>query len=146
MTLDNLLRIGKLKPHIADKAEIERLLAAAERALQDAGLQGLSTDSRLDLAYRAIMQAALIAMLVNNFRPATSEPGHHQLLIQALPKTIGLPADRVPVLEGFRATRNMSDYRGVSVSDTVTLECIGEAHRLLKEVRAWLMAYRPDLA
>jgi hypothetical protein len=30
----------------------------------------------------------------------------------------------------------MSDYRGVSVSDTVTLECIGEAHCLLKEVRA----------
>jgi hypothetical protein len=85
MTLDNLLRIGKLKPHIADKAEIERLLAAAERALQDAGLQGLSTDSRLDLAYRAIMQAALIAMLVNNFRPATSEPGHHQLLTASYP-------------------------------------------------------------
>jgi hypothetical protein len=146
MTLDNLLRIGKLKPHVADKAEIERLLAAAERVLQDAGLQGLSTDSRLDLAYRAIMQAALIAMLANNLRPATSEPGHHQLLIQALPKTIGLPADRVPVLEGFRAARNMSDYRGVPVSNTVTLECIGEAHRLLKEVCAWLMAHRPDLA
>jgi hypothetical protein len=74
MTLDNLLRIGRLKPHVADKAEIERLLAAAERALQDAGVQGLSTDSRLDLTYRAIMQAALIAMLANNLRPATSEP------------------------------------------------------------------------
>ena len=33
MTLDNLLRIGKLKAHAADKVEIERLLAAAERAL-----------------------------------------------------------------------------------------------------------------
>jgi hypothetical protein len=67
------------------------------------------------------MQAALIAMLANNFRPATSEPGHHQLLIQALPKIIGLPDERVPMFEGFRAARNMSDYRGVSVSDTVTL-------------------------
>ena len=27
MTLDNLLRIGKLKPHVADKAEIARLLS-----------------------------------------------------------------------------------------------------------------------
>lgn len=36
MTLDNLLRIGKLKPHAADKLEIDRLLAAAGRALADA--------------------------------------------------------------------------------------------------------------
>ena len=101
MTLDNLLRIGKLKPHVADKAEIERLLAAAERALQDAGLQGLSTDSRLDLAYRAIMQAALIAMLANNFRPVTSEPGHHQLLIQVLPKTSASRPTAFPCLKVF---------------------------------------------
>ena len=45
MTLDNLLRIGKLKPHAADKVEIERLLAAAERALSDAGISGISADS-----------------------------------------------------------------------------------------------------
>ena len=41
MTLDNLLRIGKLKTHAADKAEIVRLLAAAERALVDAEVAGV---------------------------------------------------------------------------------------------------------
>lgn len=146
MTLDNLLRIGKLKPHAADKAEIARLLASAERALADANVRDLSSDSRLDLAYRAIMQAALIAMLANGYRPATSEPGHHQLLIQALPKTLGLAGERARVLEGFRAARNQSDYRGVPVSDTVALECVDEARRLLDEVRAWLVANRPGLA
>ena len=44
MTLDNLLRIGKLKAHAADKVEIERLLAAAERALGDASVPSLSAD------------------------------------------------------------------------------------------------------
>ena len=146
MTLDNLLRIGKLKPHAPDKTEIERLLAAAERALRDAAVQALSSDSRLDLAYRAIMQGALVAMLASGYRPATSEPGHHQLLIQALPKTIRLAPGRVRVLEGLRAARNQSDYRGVPVSDTVALECVAEARRLLDDVRAWLAARRPDLA
>jgi hypothetical protein len=94
MTLDNLARIGKLKPHAAEKTEIARLLAAAERALADAQVEQLSADSRLDLAYRAMMQAALAAMLANGYRPATSEAGHHQLLIQALPKTAGIGADR----------------------------------------------------
>lgn len=69
MTLDNLLRIGKLKPHAADKVEIGRLFAAAGRALTDAGLEQLSSDARLDLAYRAIMQAALAAMLAGATDP-----------------------------------------------------------------------------
>jgi hypothetical protein len=36
MTLENLLRIGKLKAHAADEAEIARVLESAERALKDA--------------------------------------------------------------------------------------------------------------
>jgi len=61
MTLDNLLRIGKLKAHAADEREIARLLESAERALKDACVPGLSGDSRLDLAWRTVMQAALAA-------------------------------------------------------------------------------------
>ena len=127
MTLQNLLRIGKLKAHAAGKVEIDRLLAAAERALADATLNDLSSVSRLDLAYRAIMQAALAAMLANGYRPATSEPGHHQLLIQALPKTAGIAAERIRVLDAYRAARNMADYRGVPVSDSVAEECTADA-------------------
>jgi hypothetical protein len=145
MTLDNLLRIGKLKAHVADKAEIERLLASAERALSDAAQTEISADTRLDSAYRAIMQAALVAMLANGYRPATNEAGHHQLLIQALPKTAGIAADRVRVLDAYRAARNQSDYRGIPVSNSVAEECREEGVVLLREIRAWIEAKRPDL-
>lgn len=145
MTLQNLLRIGKLKAHAAGKVEIDRLLAAAERALADATLNDLSSVSRLDLAYRAIMQAALAAMLANGYRPATSEPGHHQLLIQALPKTAGIAAERIRVLDAYRAARNMADYRGVPVSDSVAEECTADARIVLVAVRAWIAAHRADL-
>ena len=145
MTLDNLLRIGKLKPHAADKVEIGRLLAAARRALKDAGLDQVSSDTRLDLAYRAIMQAALAAMLAHGYRPATSEPGHHQLIIQTLPKTAGIAAERIRVLDGFRSARNQSDYRGVPVSDAVARECLAEARMIVDEVRVWLAAQHPRL-
>lgn len=143
MTLENLLRIGKLKAHAADRAEID--LAAAERALADATVDNLSSDSRLDLAYRAIMQAALAAMLANGYRPATSDPGHHQLLIQALPKTAGIAAGRIRVLDAYRAARNLADYRGVPVSDAVAEECAVEARSVLAAVRAWVAARRGDL-
>jgi len=145
MTLENLLRIGKLKVHAAGKVEIDRILAAAERALADAAVKDLSSDSRLDLAYRAIMQAALAAMMANGYRPATSEPGHHQLLIQALPKTAGIAADRIRVLDAYRAARNLADYRGVPVSDVVAEECAAEARGVVVAVRAWIAAHRADL-
>ena len=145
MSLENLLRIGKLKPHAAERVEVARLLAAAERALNDAESTALSGDSRLDLAYRAIVQVALVAMLAHGFRPSTSEPGHHQVLIQALPKTIGLPPERLQVLEAYRAARNQSDYRGIPGSDAVAKACVEDGYRLLAEVRAWLQAQRADL-
>jgi hypothetical protein len=45
MTLENLLRIGKLKAHAADEREILRLLDSAERGLKDAAFASLSGDS-----------------------------------------------------------------------------------------------------
>lgn len=102
MTLENLLRTGQLKAHAADEREIQRLLDSAELALKDAAVAVLSGDSRLNLAYRAMMQAALAAILANGYRPSTGEPGHHQLLLQALPKTIGLARERVQVSRNAR--------------------------------------------
>jgi hypothetical protein len=145
MTLDNLLAIGKIRAHAATKVEIVRLLEAAERALKDADVGALSSDGRLDLAYRAIMQAALAAMLANGYRPATSEPGHHQLLIRSLPKTAGIAPARVRVLDAYRAARNQADYVGVPVSDAVAKECAAEARETLRHVRAWIAANRPEL-
>lgn len=137
MTLENLLHIGKLKAYAADGREIDRLLEAADTALRDAAVQGLSAGGQLDPAWRGIMQAALAAIHMNGYRPATSEPGHHQVVIQALPRTIGLAPDRLPLLESFRKARNRSDYDGIPVSDAMALECRAEATRILAEVRAW---------
>jgi HEPN domain-containing protein len=142
MTLENLLRIGKLKAHVADEDEIARLLAAARRALRDASLPTLSSNGRLDLAYLALTQSALAALRANGYRPSTSEPGHHRLVLQLLPKTIGLAPERVRVLDAYRKARNQADYHGVPVSDTVAHECVEAARRLLGEVRAWLDARR----
>jgi hypothetical protein len=74
MTLQNLLRIGRLKEHVATPAEVQRLLAAVDRNLADAAIAGLSDETRFDTAYKAVMQCSLIAVLVAGFRPATNEP------------------------------------------------------------------------
>ena len=50
MTLKNLLGIS-LDAIAPDKAQVAKLLVAAERNIADAQLQGLSTENRFDAAY-----------------------------------------------------------------------------------------------
>src|SRR5437868_9661117 len=105
MTLQNLLGVS-LDAVRPDRDQATRLLAAAERNLADAQLAGLSNENRFDAAYKAIMQLAMLALHANGFRPLTSRPGHHQTAIQTLPQTIGLPVERMIVLDALRKQRN----------------------------------------
>ena len=145
MTLKNLADIGRLKPHSATAKELSRLLESAASSLEDARRTENHTASRFDLAYKSLMQSALAALMANGFRPSTSEPGHQQTMIQTLPKTIGVPAEKVRLFDGFRRARNLADYEGNPPEDRLVAECIEAAEELLASVRAWLKTNRPDL-
>lgn len=145
MTLENLLKIGQLKSHVTSKEEVQRLLGAARRNLADAEVEAISTETRFDSAYKAIMQEALAALMANGYRPETNRPGHHMTLIQSLPTTIGLPNARMVVLDVLRRKRNLTDYTGDWVDETLMENCIAEAKALLQDVEAWLREHRPDL-
>lgn len=145
MSLENLLKIGQLKAHPPDAAEVQRLLAAAERGLADARVTAISPETRFDAAYRAVMQAALAALMAHGYRPDTSRPGHHATMVQGLSLTIGLAPVRVKVLDALRRKRNLADYTGEDIDDSSTEQCIAEAEHLLRDVTAWLRANRPEL-
>lgn len=145
MTLENLVKIGKLKPHKANREEIARLLAAVRRNMKDAKLASLSPESRFDIAYKAVMQCALIAVMANGFRPSTSEPGHHATVIQSLTKTIGLSDERLIVLDQLRKKRNLSDYVGEGIGEEEAAACIRAADDLVSTLDKWLRANRSDL-
>ena len=143
VSLGNLLKTGQLKEHPPDSAEIQRLLAAAARNLADARVTNISPETRFDAAYKAIMQAALAALMAHGYRPDTKRPGHHMTVVQALPLTIGLAAARVTVLDTLRRQRNVSDYTGQDIDDSSVEHCVAEADRLLKDVTGWLNENRP---
>lgn len=145
MTLENLLAIHKLQSFEASAAGVQRLLAAAERNLADAGIAALSPENRFDAAYKAIMQCAMIGLWGNGYRTSTNQPGHHQTALQALPKTLQLAQDRVIVLDALRKQRNLNDYEGDPVSDGAVEECCKQAAFLLADTRSWLEKHRPDL-
>lgn len=144
MTLQNLIGIS-VEVVTASREQVARLLAAAHRNLADASLTGLSSENQFDTAYKAIMQMAVLALLANGYRTLTSRPGHHQTAIQSLPETIGLPMERMIVLDMLRKQRNLSDYSGDLVPDSTVRECKACAATLLADVLGWLEANRPEL-
>lgn len=145
MTLENLLAIHRLQNFKPTPAGVQQLLAAAERNLTDAKLEGLSSDNRFDAAYKTIMQCAMIGLWASGYRTATSQPGHHQTALQVLPKTMGIAQDTVIVLDALRKQRNLNDYEGDPITEAAVAECLEQAQALLAHVRKWLKARHPNL-
>ncbi len=102
MTLANLLAIQRLLAFSATPQGVQRLLAAATRNLADAHIAQLSPENRFDAAYKCILQCAMLGLWARGYRTSTSQPGHHQTALQALPLTMGLPHDTIIVLDALR--------------------------------------------
>lgn len=144
MTLENLLGMS-LERVTTDSLTIKRLVQAAERNIKDAELEALSNENRFDAAYKAIMQISNAALQSNGYRTLTSKPGHHQTMIQSLPKTIGLDTDTMVVLDALRKQRNVADYSGDLIPDGMTQECIMHAKSLFISLNQWLKSEHPEL-
>lgn len=121
------------------------MLTAVRRNLKDARHEDISPESRFDIAYKAAMQCALLAVMANGFRPSTSEPGHHATVIQSLPKTVGLSNERVIILDKLRKKSNLSDYTGEGIGEEEAAACVRAAEDLAATVEQWLRANRPGL-
>lgn len=145
MTLANLLAIQRLQPFEATPQGVQRLLTAATRNLADAQLQALSPENRFDAAYKCILQCAMLGLWVQGYRTATSQPGHHQTALQALPLTMELPRDVVIVLDALRKQRNQNDYESDPVGQAVVMECMAQAQSLLAHTRKFLKTQFPSL-
>jgi hypothetical protein len=124
---------------------VQRLLAAIRRNLADAQVAGISDETRFDVAYKAVMQCALVAMLAAGYRPSANEPGHHQTMIQSLPLTLGVRNEVWVVLDALRRQRNANDYTGQPITPAAVAECLGQARALENALLAHLRARYPSL-
>ena len=145
MSLQNLLKIGQLEEHETNADQVRRMLDSAERSIADAKQKSISSDTRLDAAYRAITQLCMVALWANGFRPSKSKPGHHQTMIQSLVHSVGLDTDPMLLLNTFRIKRNAIDYTGDVVDEASVDDCIEAANNLLRQVVQWLAENKPEL-
>ncbi len=145
MSLENLLRIGQLIEHTSNAEQVGRMLASARRSIDDARQESISPETRLDAAYRAIMQLAMVGLWANGYRPPKNRPGHHMTMIQSLPRSVDLDNDRMLVLDTFRVKRNAADYTGKEIDEASVEACIAAASSLLEHVKTWLAENKPEL-
>lgn len=145
MSLDNLVKIHQLQRHTTNPQEVQRLLEAAAGNLADSRNETVSDPTRFDVAYKAIMQCALVGLLANGYRPSTTTPGHHQTMIQSLGLTLGLDNKQWVVLDSLRKKRNLNDYSGQLIEPGAVHTCVAQAEALFATTRQWLRQHRPDL-
>lgn len=107
--LDNLLKVSKggLKPEAPSQSEFDGLVRSARRKRQDALLDGLSEESRFDLAYNAAHSFALAALRWHGYRS-----DNRVLVFQALAHTVGFSPAQWRVLDRCHGKRNLAEYEG----------------------------------
>ena len=117
-----------------DVLSVKQLFAAAQRNLDDAGISSISLGLRFDAAYKALMQAALVIMLVTK---VSSTRVNNEVLAM-------ISAEKLEALDALRRRRSHADYGGAPVSMAATEACIANARELIVEVRKCLRKNHPD--
>ena len=138
MSLAEMLLRDELRREPATSGEVERLVTAIARRLEDAGNEANHPETRLEQAYHAILNCALVGLRTNGLRP-TDRPGHHVVALESLIDTLGIPHDRVDYYQTLRDLRNKDLYTGgIHVTVCQAEEAIEEAQALRSEMERWL--------
>ena len=144
MSLEEMLLRDELRQEPATSGEVERLLTAIVRRLEDAGNDTNHPETRLEQAYHAILNCALVGLRTNGLRPV-DRPGHHVVALESLSDTLGTPHDRVDYFQTLRDLRNKNLYTGgAHVTVRQAEEAIEEAQALRSELEQWLEERRVD--
>ncbi|MFC2099308.1 hypothetical protein ACFLSF_00540 [Candidatus Bipolaricaulota bacterium] len=140
MSLEEMLLRGELIREPASSGEIRRLIDAATRRLEDAANTSIHPETRLEQAYHAILNCALIALRAENLR-AVNAPGKHRVVLESLEDTFGTPPDLIAYFQQLRNLRHRDIYEGsIHVSEHEAEDAVTEASGLLEHLRTWLEA------
>ncbi|MDP3871844.1 MAG: hypothetical protein Q8Q80_04205 [Methyloversatilis sp.] len=133
--LRNLVGPGKLKAEAPNEREFDGLVRSAAARLRDAHNDGLSIESRFDLAYNAAHALSLAAL-----RRAGYRSDNRYLVFQCLPHTLGAGPEVWRVLDNCHNRRNRSEYEGVVDMEATLLDALLKAADWLLETVSQLRA------
>lgn len=127
-TLQNLIRLGKLKKQNTDTAYINGLLEAAHRNFEAALMvQGKVDEAAFKLTYDGLLQVGRAILLLNGYRPDDGD--QHKTTFEVAGIILGDEyRDLISRIQRFRVKRNNCMYNPIgllSASETESIVSIG---------------------
>ena len=111
MGLEEMILRGELSREPASSGEMQRLIDAATRRLEDAVNTSIHPETRLEQAYHAILNCALVALRAENLR-AVNAHGKHRFVLESLADTLGTASDLIAYFQQLRDLRHRNIYEG----------------------------------
>ena len=145
MSLDTWSKNGWLRPHRTTPAQIAELFAIADRDLEDARTERLSTDWQFGIAYNAALKLCTILLYARGYRPEKTLA--HYRTLQALPLILGADRQRdAAYLDACRTKRNTAEYDSAGrISPEEARELVEFSAELRIATVSWLKANHPEL-
>jgi hypothetical protein len=133
-----------IRKHESSSDEIARLLAIADRDIQQCRTPGLGSEWRFDIAYNAVLQLATAALAACGYR--AERQNKHMRTIECLAFTAGVNEKTVSFLDRCRRKRHAAVYDQIGlVSDHEAEEMATTAARLRELISSWLGEQHPEL-
>jgi len=145
MSLEDLLKFGKLERHKTSSEEVQSLFGVAERCIKDASQKTISLDLRFIAAYQAALAAA--DALLNCLGYKTAKTGRHYMVWEALRQAFD-PSfkDTLALFNDARSKRGDAFYDHADViSETEFKELFAEADKFARLIRARIKKEFPEL-
>lgn len=137
MTLEEMEMNGFLVREEFRKGEVAEFRSAIAGCLADARNADNFAPNRLELAYKAILKSALLALRVRGLRLKSSQ-GHHRFAMESLEYTIGVIVTDVDYFCDLAQMRHDDMYNSTPVSDADLQDAIAAATTLSTRLDAWL--------
>ena len=116
MSLNSLLKAGKLKRHKTSAREISDLFEVVQRDLKDASIKELSADRRFATAYNAALQLTTILMYSHGYRAVSSRQTGASAPFRADGRNEVFPPSQIEKNGGRYNRRNHIPAHGKAIS------------------------------
>jgi hypothetical protein len=138
------LRNRWVRRHRTSRDEIGRLLAIADRDVEQSQTPGLGPEWRFDIAYNAALQLATAALAAAGYQ--AERQNKHMRTLECLEYVASLDRDAVAFLDRCRRKRHAAVYDQIgAISDHEADEMLAAARRLRGQITDWLRSSHPEL-
>jgi len=144
MSLTLYLRNRGIRKHHSSRDEISRLLAIADRDIEQCQTPGLGAEWRFDIAYNAALQLATAALAAAGYQ--AERQNKHIRTLECLEYVANIDQDTVSFLDRCRRKRHAAVYDQIgAISDHEADEMLRAATRLREQIASWLRHEHPQL-